>query len=137
MKEKYFITDEDWERTHQHKEMFHKNEFGEKVVCARDCNKQELKIDDVCEFVDKDGQLWYCVVQRLDKLVQGCETGLQTFIPGMWASAIHQYWSNRLKIIGTTETHGNLLEGQKKQYRLSEGSPNLTSPLNTTPCLDK
>lgn len=115
-----------WERVHNKQPFLVENEFGELVIEVFDINKRQLKTNDVCEFIDnRSGQLWYCVVQRLDQKVQGCETGLQTFIPGMWGCAIHPYWSERLKVIGTVETHGHLLEGQKSVQLISEYSPKL------------
>lgn len=113
-----------WERVHNKQPFLVENEFGELVIEVFDSNNQKLKIDDVCEFVDRQGQLWYCVVQRLDNKVSGCESLLQTFIPGMWGVAIHEYWSDRLTIIGDIKSHGHLLDGQKKIHKLTESSPN-------------
>lgn len=87
------------------------------MVEAKDVNGIVLKIDDVCEYVDNSGKLWYCIVETVNPMYnfrQGFDTGLQTYIPEMWGVVIHQYWSHRLKIIGTKETHGHLLENQKK-----------------------
>lgn len=85
-------------------------------MAVYDCKGKELEVGQACKVVNgnrpesKTG--YYVIIQPLNPSYSGCDTRLQTYIPGRHSAALHSYWSRNLKIVGDEKSHGHLLLNQ-------------------------
>lgn len=90
--------------------------FIKELIPVYDRNGKQLLPGQICKVHPHGGQCkepYYVIVQKLSTEVNGCNTGLQTYIPDKWACAIHEYLCKQLEIIGMEKEFKHLLYNQK------------------------